>query len=84
MEASIDSYLEAARRVCATYPEFECAFLSGSLLEGFGNASSDLDLYVVQEDERRGSRDAHQSYQQEDSAIDLHVDEEIRTLASGA
>lgn len=42
-----DRYIELGRQVAAYYSPIVCAFVSGSLIEGIGNARSDLDVFVV-------------------------------------
>ena len=40
-------YAEAAREAVSAIRDRECTFVSGSLIEGLGNAASDLDVYVI-------------------------------------
>ena len=45
--ATLDRYLEAAAKAVAGIDGRECVYIAGSLIEGHGNAESDLDVFVV-------------------------------------
>jgi predicted nucleic acid-binding protein len=78
VESFTSHYIQTAREVCAGYGDFDHAFVSGSLLEGFGNGMSDLDLYIVKTGERGGSQDADHSVILEDFDVDLHHRDGLR------
>jgi hypothetical protein len=77
---SLDRYLEIGREVAGRYPQVAVAFVSGSLIEGFGNDTSDLDVFVLTEGPPAASRPAVLArFDQSGATIDLDYAGDVRT-----
>lgn len=68
------------RKVSDAYPDKLFAFISGSLVEGFGNASSDLDVFIVTKDDSRDlpAQGSATRFRFEDYAIDVDFQDRRR------
>jgi hypothetical protein len=73
-------YLHAVgKQVCARYRNVDIAFISGSLVEGFGNETSDLDVFVLSDTVIEPVGDAALSADLGAFAVDIDFAGDIRT-----
>ncbi|MBO3747358.1 hypothetical protein J5X84_14875 [Streptosporangiaceae bacterium NEAU-GS5] len=75
----IDDYLRAGRAVAGRYAPGGLVFISGSLVEGIGNVTSDLDVFVVHDGPGEGGVDMGDYSIEIDYTDDVRVDIEIRS-----
>jgi predicted nucleotidyltransferase len=69
------------QKVASAYPEKLFAFISGSLVEGFGNGNSDLDVFVIVADglPRPALNALATRFEADDYAIDIDFQDDLRT-----
>ena len=78
LDHQIARYVAVGQRVTANYPQATCSFISGSLVEGMGNARSDLDLFVLTTAGDSRASDDVTSFQLADARVDIAYTENLR------
>jgi hypothetical protein len=73
-----DRLTAVGRAVCARYSGVDAAFVSGSLVEGFGNATSDIDVFLIG-DEVVPLGQAATTLQYGEYAIEVDMLDDVRT-----
>lgn len=77
---NLDRYVEIGREVAGRYPAVAVAFVSGSLIEGFGNDTSDLDVFVLTDGSPAAALPATLArFDQSGATIDLDYAGDVRT-----
>lgn len=78
-QPTIDHLTRCGLRVLEEYPDVAIAFMSGSLIEGFGNSTSDLDIFLIDDEFVRPSGKAALQSDQGDFVVDVDYVDDVRT-----